>query len=109
MRARVTKTAGAGTTSPMLVMDMNVNNFLAGIQCIVSGTVNYTVQYTMDQVQVAGYVQSTGNWFNYDYAELINATTNQTGNFIVPVSAIQIVQNSGSGSVTTTLWQVGLQ
>ena len=95
--------AGSTGTIPL---NVNVNPFNIGIAVVVSGTVNYTVQYTFDNVWSATYNSATATWF--DHASLAAQTTSQTGNFAFPVAGMRLTVNSGSGTATMTVIQAGL-
>lgn len=98
-----------GTGSSRVVgFDIFRNPFNIGFGVIVSGTVNYTVQHTFDDIEAPGYVAASGNWFNNDNSALVGATTSQDGNYYFPVRASRIVINSGNGTVTLTYIQAGL-
>lgn len=96
---------GAGSTGT-IPLNVNVNPFNIGIAVVVSGTVNYTVQYTFDNVWSATYNSATATWF--DHASLAAETTSQTGNFAFPVAGMRLTVNSGSGTATMTVIQAGL-
>ena len=105
MIPKVLTQTGVGTSSPA-VFNIFENPFNVGIGCVVTGTVNYTVQHTFDDIINIGAGACT--WFNHDNADLVNATTNQNDNFAYPVRGAQVVVNSGTGSVAVTLIQAGL-
>lgn len=78
-------------------------------QAVVSGTANYTVQYSMDDPNSAGSPVNPNamTWFNDMNAEFVAATASQFDLWaFVPVWA-RVVLNSGTGSVTMTLQQTG--
>lgn len=77
---------------------------LVGVE--VTGTVNYTVQYTYDDVFAAAALTATGlNWVN---TSLAAQTTTQDTKLVSPVSGVRLVINSGTGSVTFVVRQSGL-
>ena len=90
---------GAGTTGAYVV---NTNSTLVniGIAVVVSGTVNYTVQHTYDSP--AGFT----TWFND--ANLASKTATAETNLAFPVTGLQLVVNSGTGTATMTVVQSGL-
>jgi hypothetical protein len=104
MRPITKSQTGAGSTAP-LQMNVEETPFNVGIAVVVSGTVNYTVQYTFDDIQATGYSAGSGTWF--DHASLAAQTTNQTGNFAFPVVAARLTVNSGAGTATITILQAG--
>ena len=97
--------SGGAVTSSMVALDTFSTQFQVTIGCAVTGTVNYTVQYTLDNVLVDGYLPSSGTWYNLtDLA----AKTGTLSTFIdYPVTAVKLVQNTGNGSVTMTVLQTG--
>ena len=60
---------------------------------VVTGTVNYTVQHSLDGL----------NFF--DNSDNTAQTTSQDGNYIFPVRAVRVKYNSGSGSFVFNLRQ----
>ena len=83
-----------------------VTPFNVGIGVVVSGTVNYTVQHTFDDIWATGYDASTGNWFNH--SSLASQAGNSDGNYAFPVTAVRLTVNSGSGTATMTVIQAGV-
>lgn len=100
--------------SKVIVLDGARTPFNVSVFCLGSGTVNYTVRYTADNVWASSYNPTTGNWFTgnstgiANMAALANASGSALGSFVGPVTAAQLVMNSGSGSVTATFVQAGL-
>lgn len=76
------------------------------LQVTVSGTVNYTVQQTLDNPNAA---DVTPTWFDHPDANLVAQTVNRQGNYAYIPVAVRLVLNSGSGSATITVVQAGLQ
>tara|TARA_R110002167_G_scaffold27695_1_gene94135 strand:- start:1186 stop:1806 length:621 start_codon:yes stop_codon:yes gene_type:complete len=72
-----------------------------GLNVIVSGTINYTVQQTFNEIQTTD--RTTINWMDQDDTSLVSATTNQNGNYIVGVIAARLVINSYSSGATIEL------
>ena len=105
MRPTTISKTGSGSTAPIPML-LFVTPFNVGIGVVVSGTVNYTVQHTFDNIFAAGYDASTGNWFNH--ASLASQTGNADGNYAFPVTAIRLTVNSGSGTATITIVQAGV-
>jgi hypothetical protein len=87
-------------------MMLYVTPFNVGIGVVVSGTVNYTVQHTFDDVWATGYSAAAGNWYNH--SSLAAQTANADGNYAFPVTAVRLTVNSGSGTATMTLIQAGV-
>lgn len=55
--------------------------------CGVTGTVNYTVQHSLDGLRF------------FDNADNTSQTADQDGNYIFPIRAVRVKVNSGAGSV----------
>ena len=103
-RSTSNASGGAVATAPV-ALDPFMSQFQATIVCTVTGTANYTVQYTLDQIQADGYVPASGNWVTV--TGLGAQTTTQAVALNQPVMGIRMVQNSGSGSVSMTVLQTG--
>lgn len=101
MRPQISKVTGAGSSNPF-VLDNYISPFNVGFGVVVSGTVNYTVQHTFDNVLT----NSNPTWFPHPTAQA--QTVNQDGNYAFPVFAIRITVNSGTGSATLTSIQAGV-
>lgn len=93
-------TNGVGS-SRVVQPDLHAQEFGIGIGCDVTGTINYTVQHTFDDVG-----DSTNlTWFDHDV--IAAKTGDEDGNYAFPVRGIRVKINSGTGSVKTTLIQAG--
>ena len=101
-QANIVKLLQAGN-SVWMPMDTYRNPFNIGFGVAVTGTVNYTVQHTFDDVQNSAITPTAYNHFN-----VFNQTANADGNYMAPVTAIRLVQNSGSGTCTLTAIQSGI-
>lgn len=75
------------------------------LQADVTGTANYTVQQTLDDV-FDSTVSPT--WFDHPDSTLVAATADAQGNYAYIPRAIRLKQNSGSGSVRLTIIQAGV-
>lgn len=79
------------------------------LQCDVSGTVNYTVQQTLDDPN------STTNptnayecvWFDNPNADLVGETVSRQGSYAIAPLYVKVTLNSGDGSVKATFIQFG--
>jgi hypothetical protein len=92
-------------TSNVYPLDHYVSPFNIALSVLVSGTSNYTVQYTFDDVFAKGYNPATGNWVNHP--NLTSQTATQDSNIAYPVRGIRIIANSGAGTATLTAIQAG--
>ena len=104
MQRTVVVRTGTGSSNPV-PMDAYLTPFNVGIGVVVTGTVDYTVQHTFDDVFAKNYVAASGNWFNHP--TLLNQTANADGNYAFPVTAIRITVNSGTGSAAMYIIQAG--
>jgi hypothetical protein len=100
MKPQVYSQTGAGTTSSFVV-NTNATPVNIGIAVVVSGTVNYTVQHTYDSPQ-SGFT----TWFN-DATLAAQTATGQTS-ITYPITGLQLVVNSGTGTATMTVVQAGI-
>lgn len=82
-----------------------VTPFNVGLGVTVTGTSNYTVQYTFDNVFAANYSPASGNWVNHP--SLTGLTASADSNIAYPVRGIRIIANSGAGSARLTVIQAG--
>lgn len=104
-----TDASGAATRTSPVPLNYNAEDFKVSLRITVTGTANYTVQYSLDDpwaVYATDY-NTNGRWVNSSDAAVVGATASQTTNFIVPVRAVRVVQNSGNGSTETTIVQQG--
>ena len=73
------------------------------IDAIVTGTVDGTTQYTLDDIWGLG----PFNW--QDHSGMTNFVADDTDSLIAPVTAIRLLTNSGLGSIAFTVTQAGVQ
>lgn len=92
--------SGGAITSAWIPMDYVQAPFAVGIGCVVTGTVNFTVQHTFDNVQDSAVTPTA-----FDHSTVAAKTANTDGNYAFPVRAVRLKQSSGSGSVTMTVIQ----
>ena len=77
------------------------------IQCTVSGTVNYTVQSTLDDPDDPVSPVATGSmtWVSSSDTNVVGATATKQSNFLFAPKFARILLSSGTGSVTATFMQ----
>lgn len=77
------------------------------IQCSVSGTVNYTVQQTLDNPNdpVNPVARASMVWVDHPDTNLVAATTTKQGNYGYAPLFMRVVINSGSGTVKLSVIQ----
>jgi hypothetical protein len=96
-------TLGTGSSTE-LVTDKYIAPFSVSINVNVTGTLNYTVQYTFDDV-----FAKPGGPFNWTAVAALTAqTTTQNSSLSQPVSALRLVTNSGAGTGQIEIIQAGL-
>lgn len=98
--------------SPPVLFDPYAATSPISIQANASGTVNYTVQQTLDNSTSLGNPTIYGRpdlmtWINHPDANLVGATGNIQGNYAYQSAFARILLNSGTGTVTATFIQAG--
>lgn len=102
MRA-TTQTVSTVTSGAWIPLDTWMNPFNVSLAVVVTGTINYTVQFTLDNV-----LDSTVTPTAFDLDDLTSKTASDTGNFMFPVKGVRLKVNSVSGgSATLTVLQAG--
>jgi len=98
-------TSGVGST-PWVHLDEWASSNV-GIQCDVTGTVNYTVQSTYDSPNNLTNPVATSlmTWINTNDTNAVNATGPVQTNFIFAPLYVRAQLNSGTGSVTMKIIQ----
>jgi hypothetical protein len=94
--------AGAKTSNP-IIMDY-FGQPEVSLQVVVSGTVNWTVQQTLDDPNNGG----TVTWFPHPDTNMVTQIVNRQGNYAYVPVAVRLLLNSGSGSATLTVVQTGI-
>lgn len=94
-----------GTSDAAVLKTVPVSNRfhyseVIGLMVDVTGTANYTVQYTMQDVQNSAQ-PSTLTWLSHD--TMVAATADAGGNFVVPISALRMKVNSYSAGAILKL------
>lgn len=100
MRVQTVSKTGSGSSSPV-VINTNVTPVNIGFAVVVSGTVNYSIQFSYDDPAV-GFT----TWF--DDVTITSKTGNEDGSINFPISAIKVLVNSGTGTVTLNVIQAGI-
>lgn len=77
------------------------------IQCVVTGEVSYTIEYTLDDPNspTNPVAANAVTWAVSDDADVVNATGSATSNFIFAPTFARVKLNSGSGAVRATFLQ----
>jgi hypothetical protein len=101
-------TVGTSTVggSKWVVFDAFAPSMIS-LQCNVTGTVNYTVQATMNDPYDPFTPVAPANvvWINSSDSAVVAATTSQQSNFLFSPAYVRILLSSGSGSVAATFLQ----
>lgn len=92
---------GTGSTT-WFPLDILRNPFNVGFGVVVTGTVNYTVEHTFDNIQ-----DSTVTPTAFPHPDVAAQTANADGTYAFPVRAIRLTVNSGAGSAVFTGIQAG--
>jgi len=96
-------TTGVGATAP-IVLDQYISPFNVALGAVVTGTVNFTVQYTNGNV----FPSNTSDLNNLVWIDTISAgSVNAVGTLVSPVAAVRLQINSGQGTVNMTVRQAG--
>ena len=104
----ITQVSGTGSTSGWKVMNTHVTPSNISIAVVTSGTANYSVVFTLDDVNLSVNPGSATNPNTFAVAaSMTNATATQFTSINYPVSAIQMTYNSGTGSATLYVLQAG--
>lgn len=75
------------------------------IQVVVSGTVNYTIQQSLDDPNSVGYTSTT--WVSHPDTAVAAATASAQSNYAYAPRVARLLLNSGTGSATLTIIQSG--
>ena len=94
--------AGAKTSNP-IIMDY-FGQPEVSLQVVVSGTVNWTVQQTLDDPNNG----ATVTWFPHPDTNMVTQIVNRQGNYAYVPVAVRLLLSSGSGSATLTVVQTGI-
>ena len=80
---------------------------LISLQCNVTGTINYTVQTTLNDPYdpITPVAPASVVWVNSSDSAVVGATANQQSNFMFCPIYARILINSGAGSVAATFLQ----
>jgi hypothetical protein len=100
MKVQTVSRTGAGSTSAV-VINTNVTPVNIGFAVVVTGTVNYSVQYSYDSPSA-----EFTTWF--DDATITSKTGNEDGSINFPITGLKVLVNSGAGTVTMNVVQAGI-
>lgn len=97
--------SGGAVGSSVCPPDLYFTPFQLTLQTAVTGTANYDVQYTKDDVFATTFNPATAQWTSL--TGMTGATAAAEATIISPVTGVRILQNSGSGSVSLKILQAG--
>lgn len=99
-------TNGVGAT-PWQIVNWHVAPMNFGFAGLVTGTVNYTVQYTMED---PGGTYPNGSEIPtaFNITDLASKSADTAAGWTTPIAAWRVQVNSGTGSVTVAVLQAGL-
>ena len=100
MKVQTVSQTGAGSSSP-IVINTNVTPVNIGFAAVVTGTVNYSIQFSYDDP-----ASGLTTWF--DDVTITSKTGNEDGSILFPISAIKVLVNSGTGKVVLSVIQAGI-
>lgn len=105
-------TVAIGTNGVAASPWVRFDNWVAGgvaVQVDVSGTVNYTVQQTLDDPNSAtnSVAEASVTWISSADSAVVAATTAQQTNYQFAPTYARVLLNSGTGTVTATFTQLG--
>lgn len=100
----------SGVTSTRWVSLDTWSTGTTSIQCNAAGTVNYTVQSTLDNPNDPFHPVSAVNctWLDSNDSGAVNAISTIQSNFAFTPVFARVLMNSGTGTVTTTFAQTGV-
>lgn len=77
------------------------------IQCVVTGSANYTVQSTLDDPNdpIAPVAVNSVTWIDSSDTNVVAASSSKQSNFLFAPKFARIKLNSGTGTVTATFLQ----
>jgi len=100
MKVQTVSKTGTGSTD-VIVINTNISPVNIGFAVVVTGTVNYSVQFTYDDPAI-GFT----TWF--DDVSITSKTGNEDGSINFPITGIKVLVNSGTGSVVMNVVQAGI-
>lgn len=93
-------------SSKVIPLDYRAEDFGVGIICdVLSGTPDYTVQLTSDDVQDSAFNPATAAW--QAHSTLAALTVSAKGNLAFPCTGMRLTKNSGIGTVRMRVIHMG--
>lgn len=88
-------------TIPVKGSNSSVNQAVVGLTAIVTGTINYTIQHTSDDIQTTS--DRVFNWLDHDDSSVVAATASANANYVAIPQATRLKINSYSSGATIQL------
>lgn len=82
---------------------LNVYKSNIGIAINVTGTINYTLQQTLDKLETVAATSAAFKFQDSDDATVVSATDNQNTNYVLPPTAARLKVNSYSSGATISI------
>lgn len=102
-RTQTYSNPGASTTVSWNC-DPSITPFEVSIACVVTGAVNYKLQYSYDTLDAPGATDASADWFDSTDIPAGTTATKET-KFTSPIARVRLVFASGTGSVKMTMLQ----
>ena len=93
---------GTAGVAPPLPLDIHGRPDVS-LQVVVSGTVTWTIQQTLDSV----WDIANPTWFSHPDSNMVAQTVNRQGNYAYVPAAVRLQITSGTGTATLTVIQSG--
>lgn len=81
----------------MYPLDYRANSFEVSLGCVISGTINYTIQHSFD----SPFSTTEMTWF--PHSSLASKTANSDGNYASPCRATRVLVNSSTSGATVAM------
>ena len=99
MTPQVITQTGTGSTA-WIPLDYKQAPFNVGFGILATGTVNYTIEHTFDDIFDSSITPTV-----FAHSTVAAQTANANSNYAFPIRAVRVTVNSGTGSAKLTLLQ----
>lgn len=99
MRPQVITQSGTGSTA-WIPLDYKQSPFNVGFGVTVTGTVNFTIEHTFDDI-----FDSSVTPVAFSHSTVASQTAKANSNYAFPIRAVRVTVNSGTGAAKLTLLQ----
>jgi hypothetical protein len=97
--------ASVDPVEAIIPLNWRATPFNITLRAIVTGTDDYSVEYTSDDIRAEGWNPATANWSGIQ--DMVNAVATAEATLISPVRALRFTLNSGDGSVQLQVISAG--